>query len=56
MRLIKKKRMSRIKIDHTELIHFQAKDLVVDSYWNDLYNPPEYPRNQRVIKKWEKVS
>ena len=33
------KKIPKVKIEQTELQMFTYEDLVVDPYWNDLYNP-----------------
>ena len=35
------KKIPKVKIEQTELEMFAYQDLVVDPYWNDLYNPKE---------------
>ena len=34
-----KKKTNKIKIDPVDLQSFTAEQLVIDPYWNDLYNP-----------------
>ena len=33
------KKVPKVKIEQTELEMFSYEELVVDPYWNDLYNP-----------------
>ena len=35
------KKLPKIKIEQTELLMFTYEDLIIDPYWNDLYNPKE---------------
>lgn len=33
------KKIPKIKVEQTELEMFSCEELVIDPYWNDLYNP-----------------
>jgi hypothetical protein len=40
------RKIPKIKIEQTELKMFSYEDLVVDPYWNDLYDP----KNKQIKK------
>lgn len=40
---MKRKKTPKVKIDKIELNLFSYESLVIDSYWDDLYNPKEKP-------------
>lgn len=42
------KKLPKIKIEQTEIQVFKYEDLVVDPYWDDLYNPKE--KNKKYNK------
>ena len=41
------KKLPKIKIEQTELLMFTYEDLIVDPYWDDLYNPKESNKKNR---------
>ena len=48
---MKSKRTPRVKIDSVDLQSFLYEQLEVDSYWHDLYNPPENPKKKKSKRK-----
>ena len=43
------KKLPKIKIEQIEIQVFKYEDLVIDPYWDDLYNPKE--SNKKIEKK-----
>lgn len=48
MKETKRKRTPKIKIEQIELSTFSYKELTIDPYWDDLYNPE--PKNKKTYK------
>jgi hypothetical protein len=44
------KRVPKVKIDQVDLNMFTYEDLIIDPYWDDLYNPKNI-RNNRIKNK-----
>lgn len=36
-----KPKVPKIRVPEVDLQHFLKESLIIDSYWDDLYNPPE---------------
>lgn len=43
----KKLRAPKMKISKTDINYFDEEKLVVDKYWEDLYNPKDYGKNKK---------
>lgn len=43
----KKLRTPKMKISKTDINYFGEEKLVVDKYWEDLYNPKDYGKNKK---------
>jgi hypothetical protein len=41
---MKTKKLPKVKINKVELSTFSKETLIVDPYWEDLYNPPVKPK------------
>lgn len=51
---MKRKKTPKVKIDKIELNLFSYESLVIDSYWEDLYNPKEKPIKKLYNDKYKK--
>lgn len=51
---MKRRKTPKVKIDRTELKSFSYESLVIDSYWEDLYNPKEKRPNHIYNGKYQK--
>lgn len=45
-------RSPKVKIDQTDLLMFAYNDLVIDPYWDDLYNPKITKNKKRNESKY----
>lgn len=41
-----KPKVPKIKVPEADLQHFLKESLTIDSYWDDLYNPPPKKKNK----------